>query len=399
MFLRVTCLAWLISIASSASAQVAVTGSVSGELRTFPQQPGIVEQNVTAIQPTLIGDAKIDAGGLPGSFRATFNPYIRYDTVDNGRSIFDLHELNVDGGAEHWHVKVGYDVQFWGVMEFVNPVNVLNQTDITEDFLGKRKLGQLLANYTLTDRVGTIEVFALSGFQPMRFPQSAGRLRAPVSIRQDDVTYSSGNGRSQLEGAVRYFRNVGKVYFGLSHFYGYGREPELRIELDDHGRPFLDPAYNLEHQTGAELQITFGNLILKSEDVFRFEPHIGRQSKAISVGTEYNVGALMETRRTMTLFSEYYYDSRDQSLIIPFRNDVFAGLRVSMNDRRSSEVRVWGNYDLTTRSATALMLDANTRISDRLKIAAAYRGIVTGAQAFSSISHDSHVVLKLEAFF
>ena len=60
---------------------------------------------------------------------------------------------------------------------------------------------------------------------------------------------------------------------------------------------------------------------------------------------------------------------------------------------------MWANYDLTTQSATAIMLDANTRISDRLKIAAAYRGIVTGTQALSSISHDSHVVLKLEAFF
>jgi hypothetical protein len=398
MFVRVTVVAWLVGVASAASAQVAVSGSVSGELRTFPQQPEVVGQNVTTAQPTFTGEAKVEAPGLPGSFAATFNPYIRYDTVDSGRSIFDLHELNVAGGGERWHVKVGYDVQFWGVMEFINPVNILNQTDLTEDFLGKRKLGQLMANYTQLGKAGTFEFYGLTGFQPMRFPQDAGRLRAPLSIREE-AEYGSGNGRSQLEGAVRYSRNVGNVYLGVSQFYGYSREPKLALELDGRGAPLVAPTYELEHQTGAELQVTFGNLILKSEDVFRFEPHTDRRSKAVSVGAEYDLGALMETRRTIMLFSEYYYDSRDQSLIIPFRNDLFAGVRVSMNDRRSSEIRVWGNYALTNGTPTAIMADAGTRISDRLKVAVAYRGIVTGAQALSSITHDSHVVLKLEAFF
>lgn len=385
--------------ASPARAQVAVSGAVSGEIRAFPQPPGVAGQDLSSAQPTLTSEVNVEIEGLPKGFEASINPYARYDAIDSGRSVFDLHELNVSGGGRRWHIKAGYDVQFWGVMEFVNPVNILNQTDITEDVFTKRKLGQPMVDYTLLGAFGTIDFYALTGFEPMQFPESPGRLRPSVPIRQDNVTYGSGNGRSQVEGAVRYFRNIRNVYLGVSHFYGYQREPEMVVGLDNGTAPFLTPSYNLEHQTGLELQVTFGNMIVKSEDVVRFEPHTDRRSEAISVGGEYDLGAMMNARRTFTVFGEYYYDSREQSLIIPFRNDVFAGLRIGLNDRRSSEFRVWGNYDLTGRSGTAVVFDANARISDRVKAALAYRGIVTGQQAFSSISQDSHVVLKLEVFF
>ena len=380
-------------------AQVAMSGAVSGEVRAFPQSPGIAGQDLTSAQPTLTAEAKVDVAGLPKGFVATFNPYVRYDAIDSGRSVFDLHELNVSGGGRWWHLKAGYDVQFWGVMEFVNPVNILNQTDLTEDVFSKRKLGQPMVDYTLLGAFGTIDFYALTRFEPMQFPQSPGRLRPSIPIRQDNVTYSSGNGRSQVEGAVRYFRNIRNVYLGVSHFYGYQREPEMALDFSNGAVASLTPNYNLEHQTGLELQVTFGNMIVKSEDVVRFEPDTNRRSDAISVGGEYDLGAAMNARRTFTVFGEYYYDSREQSLIIPFRNDVFAGLRIGLNDRRSSEIRVWGNYDLTGRSGTAIVCDANARISDRVKAAVAYRGIVTDQQTFSSISRDSHVVLRLEVFF
>ena len=139
--------------------------------------------------------------------------------------------------------------------------------------------------------------------------------------------------------------------------------------------PYLAARYDLEHQTGAELQVTFGNVILKSEDVFRVDVH-ARRSHALSAGGEYDLGSVLHSGQTFSLFAEYYFDSRSQSLVIPFRNDVFAGTRVGLNDRRSSEVRVWGNYDLSARKVTAIMVDASARLSERLKAVVAYRGIV-----------------------
>ena len=107
----------------------------------------------------------------------------------------------------------------------------------------------------------------------------------------------------------------------------------------------------------------------------------------------------MHSGGTIGLFAEYYFDSRSQSLVIPFRNDVFAGGRIGLNDRRSSEVRVWGNYDLSARKVTAIMVDASARLSERLKAVVAYRGVVARQDALASIARDSHLVFKLESFF
>jgi hypothetical protein len=397
----VICLASLLGAAGFAApvaAQVTVSGGLSGEIRAFPERPPRAEQDGQAAQPAFIGEARLEAQGPRKRFMVTFNPYVRYDAVDGQRSVFDLHELKVSAGGQRWHVKAGYDVEFWGVMEIVNPVNVLNQTDVTEGFLTKRKLGQLMVDYTLLGNFGTIDFYALGGFQPMRFPTATARLSPAVPIHQDDVIYGSGRGRSQLEGAVRYFRNVRNVYFGVSQFYGYARDPEMLVAFDSQGLPFVAARYDLEHQTGVEVQVTFGNVILKSEDVFRADAH-GRRSHALSAGSEYDLGSVLQSGRTISLFAEYYFDSRSQSLVIPFRNDVFAGTRVSLNDRRSSEVRVWGNYDLSARRATAIMVDASARLSERLKAVVTYRGIIARQDALASIARDSHLVFKLEAFF
>src|SRR5205814_1575108 len=159
---------------------------------------------------------------------------------------------------------------------------------------------------------GTVDFYVLDGFQPLRFPGAAGRLRPGVPILQDEAEYASGNGRSQVEGAVRYFQNVRNVYFGLSQFYGYAREPEMLVKIDSLGAPFLVPSYNMQHQTGAELQVTFGNLILKSEDVLRVDALGNGHSAAISVGGEYNLGVLLKGSRSVNEFGVYYYDEREK---------------------------------------------------------------------------------------
>jgi len=397
--LRPLALLVLAGSASTAGAQIAVTGGASAEVRAFPQGPGVPSQDLSAAQPTFTVETKVEAPRLGRGLSAAFNPYLRYDTTDRGRSTFDLHALKISGGGQRWRFKAGYDVEFWGVMEFVNPVNVLNQSDITDDFLSKRKLGSPMADVTLTGKLGTIDVYALTGFRPRRFPQQAGRLRPALPIDDEATAYASGNGRTQLEGAVRYSQNIRHVYVGVSHFYGYSREPEMQLDFTTQSAPILAATYGLEHQTGLELQVTFGNMILKSEDVTRSDTRTGRRTGAVSLGAEYDIGALLNSGRTVTLFGEYYHDTRPQSLIVPFRNDVFAGLRIGLNDSRSSEIRVWSNYDVSAGRASVIMVDANARLSDRVKAVIAYRGIVSRQPALTSIAQDSHVVLRFETFF
>jgi hypothetical protein len=388
-----------IAFAGRLDAQVSLSGDLSGEVRTFVDAPVLPGEKSTTAQPGFSGEVKFEAPNLFERFDVTINPYYRYDAVDSGRSIFDLHTAKVATHGDHWRFKAGYDVEFWGVMEFVNPVNVINQRDLTDDVVGKRRLGQPMADVTLLGKWGTLDLYALTGFQPLQFPAATGRLRPAIPIRQDAEEYASGIGRGQPEGAIRYFQNFGNVYVGVSHFYGFGREPEMLLEADSSGTPFLVPKYNLEHQTGLELQVTFGNLVLKSEDVLRQDAQGNGRSSGIAVGGEYNLSGLMKGGRTLSVFGEYYYDGRDKSLIIPFNRDGFAGAQIALNDSRSTEIRFWANYDFAEQRIDVVAADGSARLSDRVKAIVGYRAVVAGKGAFASIARDSHVVFKIQTLF
>ena len=202
----------------------------------------------------------------------TFNPYLRYDTVDRGRSIFDLHELKVSGGGQRWHVKAGYDVEFWGVMEFVNPVNVLNQTDVTEDFLSKRKLGSPDGGLDATGKFGTIDCLRLDRLPADAVSATGRQAAAGRPIDQDEASLWLGKRPHAAGGCGPVFaEHATTCIVGVSHFYGYAREPEMRSRSTAQGAPFLARPTTWSIRRGVELQVTFGNVILKSEDVFRVD--------------------------------------------------------------------------------------------------------------------------------
>jgi hypothetical protein len=70
-----------------------------------------------------------------------------------------------------------------------------------------------------------------------------------------------------------------------------------------------------------------------------------------------------------------------------------------MNDRQSTEIRVWANYSLAEQHVDVVALDASARLSDRVKAVVGYRGVVTGKGALASVSRDSHLVVKLQTLF
>lgn len=379
----------------NALAGIEMSGEVSPETRIFMDNNKYPEQGGEHIYSSISAEAKLVATSSQNDFSFTANPYLRYDKIDSNRSILDLHELNIGTRGRNWYAKVGYDVEFWGVMEFVNPVNIINQSDITEDFLGKRKLGQPMAKITFINSLGTFDFYALEYFQPMTFPGLQGRLRSDYAI-QNEPEYLSEHKRSQVEGAFHYTKTVDNVYIGISHFYGYSREPAFLVKLNDQLSPYLVPQYYLQHQTGAELQVTLGNLILKSEDVIRYN-ELGT-SYAVAAGGEYDLGTFLGKGYNLNLLSEYYLDQREESLITPFNKDIFLGARIGLNDKRSTEIKVWTNYDFHRNTTDVIMLDASIRITDRLKAQVSYRGIISKGPLFASVSNDSYVLFRLEMF-
>ena len=98
---------------------------------------------------------------------------------------------------------------FWGVTESKHVVDIINQTDLTENIDGETKLGQPMVNFALVQSWGTIDVFALLGFRERRFfgPHSRPGLGIPVAI--ENPIYESGAGRRHIDFAVRWSHSLG----------------------------------------------------------------------------------------------------------------------------------------------------------------------------------------------
>lgn len=381
------------------SSGAAITGSVSSEFRGYPDNPLYVDQkdNPSGLW-SLTGDVKLTIEPSRKT-KCSFNPYYRAYGYELDSNIVDIHEAKCVTRLDNWYLKIGYDVEFWGVMEFVNPTNVLNQRDITDDLVSKRRLGQPMVKFSMATSFGDLGIYLLDYFQPMKFPNyPTDRLRASLPIDFDNSQYSETNGRYHPEFALRLTNQNGALSSAVFYFYGYQRDPNLLLGLDKNGVPTLTPYYQIEHQTGLSLQYTMDNLILKNEDILRFDYKGNYSSYALSAGMEYDISA-QNTQSSISLLAEYIYDKRQATLIQPFTHDIFLGARYNFNDEQSTSFTIWSNMNLSSGNAEILVLDASRRIGDNLKLIAGLRRILTSKGPFGDIQADSYASLKMMLYF
>jgi hypothetical protein len=385
-----------------------ISGQISAEARLFHQKaqldalgerPGSALLSPEVIYPSATWEPKLAYKWEGPGLDAALQPYLRYDRYDSNRTLFDFKAAKVGIAAGSWYFKAGMDVEFWGVLESRNLVNILNQTDLTEDLLSKRKFGQPMVAADFVGDWGTVDVYALEFFRPREFPGPQGRLRPPLPI-SDHPSYESENGKRQPDFAARYSKGFGSLDVAVSQFYGTDRDPEMSIAINPLAGPYLAVHYPLLAQSGLELQWTFGNLILKTEDVLRLNGDWEYASAAGGVGLEYNLGARLGMPWDLTWVEEAIYDRREETLILPFTRDVFSGFRLACNDARSTEVTLGSDWDYARGRNELVMGEASTRLSDRSRIFLSWR-YLTSLESESpvyTLHKDGYTKLRLELY-
>jgi hypothetical protein len=382
-----------------ATAEVTMSGVLGAEVRGFLHPPALALQGAARVQPALTAEVKLALRRLTDHLDCVVNPFGRYDPIDAGRRLLDPYITKCQIEWAGISLKVGYDVEFWGVMEFVNPVNVINQRDLVDDLVSKRRLGQPMASLSLPTDWGTLDVYLLTAFRPLRLSSIEGRLRPAIPIDESAVSYQPSAGRFTPEVALRMSRGFEALAVGLSYFYGHARDPDFLVALSPEGRPYVYPSYDLRQQLGLDLQLTMGGLILKSEDVLRLDAAGKYQSHAVAFGAEYELGASFKARQSISLLVEYDFDSRSASLVLPFTHDAFAGVRLGFNDQRSTEVTAWTGYSLRDRAMQLMVVDVSMRILDELKATVSWRQIVAASGPFADVARDDHLSLRLAGYW
>lgn len=320
-----------------------VGGEVAAELRYFPNDP-VFPGQLEHFQPSFTVQPDIRWETEDRTHQVVVIPFVRVDGQDDERTHFDLREgyyrYNDDAG---WSLTLGAVKVFWGRTESRHLVDIINQIDAVEDVDEEDKLGQPMANLTLLNDWGTLDLFVMSGFRDRTFPGVDGRPRFGLVVDTDNPIFTRDWERGAVDVAARYAHYIGNWDFGVSVFHGTSREP--RFAIDGVGQRIL-PVYDKITQGGIDLQYTKDAWLWKLEAIVRegqgdvFFAGVG--------GFEYTLYQIFGTNADLGLLAEYQYDGRDEGFVLEdfgptlaapvtfADNDVFAGARLALNDTQDT---------------------------------------------------------------
>jgi hypothetical protein len=367
----------------------------STELRVFPETAVDSRQTDGALSFSALGRADYEWNG--GKTKLAISPFARYDSADSERTHADLREFELRHRSGNLDWRGGIGKVFWGTTEFVHLVDIINQTDAVESIDGEDKLGQPMLSLAWSSPVGVFMGFVLPYFRERTLPGVAGRLRPPVSYEQDSAIYESSRGNKHIDAAVRWQYSGDAVDVGLSHFIGTAREPRFLL-LAGATEPTLVPVYDQIHQSSLDLNLVRGSWIWKIEALHQRNP-IENYNAAIG-GFEYTLPSHESEAPEIGLLVEYAWDSRGDNSTSAFQNDLFLGLRVSLNDIAGSELLVGLSQDLR-HSGRFFSLDASRRIGSNARLALKLRMIDSSAEEdpLAVLSKDDHLLVEYTYYF
>ncbi|MEW5754904.1 MAG: hypothetical protein AB1810_01240 [Pseudomonadota bacterium] len=393
----------LIVVAADEAGAYEWSGMLAFDNRVFWEEPAFPEQRSQAYYPSLVMQPELRADWNGEKDRFTFIPFLRAEPADPQRQHLDIRELNWLHAAGDWDVTVGVAKVFWGVTESRHLVDIINQSDLLEDIDREQKLGQPMVNLNLIGEYGTFGFYVLPYFREQTYQDRRGRLRFALPIDTDRARYASAREEWHTDVALRWSHSLASWDIGVSYFRGTGRESAFDLDLGDPFNPRLVPRYDLIRQTGLELQHTSGPWLLKLEAISRAGQ--GKRFFAATAGFEYTWFDVLSRGADLGVLAECNHDGRDANPLVappvPYDDDVFLGLRLSMNDADDSSVLAGVLQDVD-QDATFISLKANRRFATDWILEVKGRHFVDAPPddfVLHGYRRDSHLQLRLARYF
>ncbi len=319
----------------------------------------------------------------------------RVDQHDRNRTHGDIREAFFELFFNEWTFGFGVHKVFWGVTESRHLVDIINQTDLVEDFDTDIKLGQAMITTSYTsEKAGTFSLFVMSWERPLVFPGPFGRPNLPIPVDNDIRIYESRLKQGQISTAFRWSYAVAGLDLGLSYFFGTARDPQLFLTTTGAGVPVFQPVYALIHQGGLDAQYTIEGWLLKVESIVRGGQ--GATFGAITGGFEYTFFQANGSVVDVGVILEYNYDGRDNNTFILFNNDFFTGMRLTLNDVGSTEFLIGAFID-TEDGTVFIAAEAARRFGENWKILLEGRGYIPqGDNVLEFFRNDSQIQVDIE---
>ncbi|WP_457743489.1 hypothetical protein [Sulfurimonas sp.] len=331
---------------------------------------------------------------------------------DTHRSYARIDELYAQYELENGQVLAGKSLRFWGALEVRNIADVFNPYDLRGDPFYKNKLGVINAEYTRYTENGELS-FIVQLYEQARemsaypyvyyyFPQNvkyskdlktqSGQYRPNIYIKYSD----------SLEGDYALDYNI--IFqngYDSQRYYTTHLTANNEIETNEHAylvNKFITYDTLVIGATLYKLEAIYTDVL--NNDVISDYSHIG-------LGVEHTISQIYE-EADLGLLAEYYtyhtFDGSKRSdlgLFEVFQNDLFLGLRYSLNKGDDSSIVGGGIFDLDYNE-DVYYFEYSTRVADRYKINFDYRYIEPAKHAatvFNLMGRHQRVSLKVGYYF
>lgn len=321
-------------------------GKLGVDAQLFAHSPGFAEQDASRWR--FSGYANMDwAGALGESGAFALNLFARAAPDADDKFFGDIREATLKFERGDTEFKAGVLAQTWGVLEAWNPVDIVNQRDMAEDFLGDAKLGQPGLALTTRRDDFIFSLLALTYARERRIAEGPDRLRT-LSARVRDAHFEAGRAAPSFAARAQY--RAGDLDLALSQYYGHARDPLYTARIDATGSlAGFDERYERIAQTGLEAQYVVGDSVLKSEMIYQSG---GVDSFAGGgVGFESTFNRFGGGFQSLTLYAEFYRDTRARAApLTPFQDEAFVGARYNLNDTSDTVFEARCTHDLAWHS-------------------------------------------------
>ncbi len=352
------------------------------------------------------------------SWQAVIAPRFRLGITDPEFNLISLDDVYGEYVADQFEVRVGYQTFFWGTVESVNIVDILNQNDFAIDFFDPKtnKLGEPAIRVRVLLGEDRFDLYHFSYFTPASLPDKVNRFNFFDGRRDisDHPLYTHGAKRLRQQFALRWTRTIGSADVGLAYFNGYDKFPVV------HAIPRAlqaDTLYYEMQQVSGDLQMSLGNWLVKGEALFQDTGIAGScvrdtllrvggtarrdlvpgDHTAFVGGFEYTFFGVLG-KSDLGVIAEYLYDSVQSSDAVafrPFQNDVFAGVRWSRNNPGDGALLAGVILDVKNRTQV-WRIEYEERYFDRIKLEATYDHIDAARRdPVAVFNNDDRVAIKL----
>lgn len=131
-----------------------------------------------------IGEVRLELNAqLSPELSARVRPWLLLDAFDPDVLRYEPLEAHLDYTAERWDVRVGQFIESWGIVDTVNPLDILNRTDLAVDALSPPRRGEagvrVRAHGEGGDVVGqpSVGLYLMPLFRETDFPSEGSRMR------------------------------------------------------------------------------------------------------------------------------------------------------------------------------------------------------------------------------